>query len=1119
MGNGTSQNIWNNSWGSITNRESTPPSGWSWDFSKNYWEYTGQIPTSGETGVSVSSNPPTTIYQTSSIDCFPDVTINTSGDPVTPTGGSPVGSGDPIRITPDGTVSSYNGGTTPTPPAPPVSNTQTPTPLFGHLYNVCFNDGLLNQKGWTRPRYEGSKLRSLYYNEYTGEMDEGKELSPIQDPNVETSIDGLQFILTSSYEITGENKDQVGNPFELDKDSGIVTTLFGVTKKSLEWSTEFRDDLNEREKYPPKSCDDGTGTSVTNAAGTNQTYQKQNKSLANKPFGPKVYDVPLVPTSFYKINPYTQETEKIIRKSNTFDLIPTPIKLNPIDPKGLNGGPTLLGTDPGQNDQHHLNSSESGSNLTGGPTSSRLSSELQIRYTDREYVYDGPWSYQTLDEFDNEITISNTAVISDDSTWGYNETQISRSAIIPEKNSEGDLTYGKSPVIENYSNAIFFGNTIYGYQQSDVFPGPGPDFSYIKLEKAYVFNSEDDTFFVQEIKSEGEDRTFQNLMQSTFPWATDFRIKLLDYDQENNLKSSYGTHWNRGYFSEIATYTTESAHRTASGHYPGTGRNFLIGEGAHIADTGNGSTSVSTAGNNNFYNEGVQFRKAPTASLTTDAPPDIDGGYYYLHSNNGGGEGAILSGGFKRAGMDMGKGELEFPKYQTTTAPGNWKTGPGTSNFFGIDPLPGGMRYYTFRFHPVHRPVYGMSANSHWSNFAGRVLSGTFEINEKNPSTDWWFSKGGEKDIKWVSESCAGDITSSMKMFMDDCHKQDELYIITFNESKFVDKSFNQSFQREDHPYKKRTTTEIPGYPGDPNLDYTDATMGDASNVRPYSYYVNFVRPINTFGSMLYSNKPESVGVKNAHNLLAGMGDAAEIGMGWYDYSETAVSWSAANPIDPATGGTWNRNNPDYKGIMSGYGPMGGMYAYGINAPRFLNGSPFIEPGDASGISFVDDGNGTSNDPNGTGGTDGSWIYNSTSVWTAYMYGNNYRHFFTGGNSGKYIDFKERKGWPGLNKWTISKHEEKPNYILSDINRQEELPQGVGSKGFILIPDTLNPRIKANLDFYLAKAGLLNKEKAPKYKDKSIKRNTYLPPKVRIKKRKRRGWFWKLKKRIKGKIY
>ena len=102
-------------------------------------------------------------------------------------------------------------------------------------------------------------------------------------------------------------------------------------------------------------------------------------------------------------------------------------------------------------------------------------------------------------------------------------------------------------------------------------------------------------------------------------------------------------------------------------------------------------------------------------------------------------------------------------------------------------------------------------------------------------------------------------------------------------------------------------------------------------------------------------------------------------------------------------------------------------------------------------------------------------------------------------------------------KFKISKLEEKPNFLLADINKEEELPQGVGEKGFILIPDTLNPRIKANLDFYLSKAGLIDKTRAPKYKDRSIKRNTYLPPRVKLGKRKRKGFFWKLRKRIKGK--
>ena len=192
-----------------------------------------------------------------------------------------------------------------------------------------------------------------------------------------------------------------------------------------------------------------------------------------------------------------------------FNLIDTPIKLNPIDPKGLNGGPFILGTDPGQDETYPGDAShqiqigvDSSGNIIyqsdpyGDAGNNRLSSEYQIKYIDREYVHNGPWSYDVVNEVvlpDGSITHSVTPVSgienpTNDATWGYIDTQISRSTIIPNKDPIGDITYGKTPVIENYSNAIFFGNTVYGYQQSDVFPGPGPDFSYIKLEKAYVFN-------------------------------------------------------------------------------------------------------------------------------------------------------------------------------------------------------------------------------------------------------------------------------------------------------------------------------------------------------------------------------------------------------------------------------------------------------------------------------------------------------------------------------------------------------------------------------------------------------------------------------------------------------
>jgi len=43
--------------------------------------------------------------------------------------------------------------------------------------------------------------------------------------------------------------------------------------------------------------------------------------------------------------------------------------------------------------------------------------------------------------------------------------------------------------------------------------------------------------------------------------------------------------------------------------------------------------------------------------------------------------------------------------------------------------------------------------------------------------------------------------------------------------------------------------------------------------------------------------------------------------------------------------------------------------------------------------------------------------------------------------------------------------------LIIDLDKDNELPNGIGAKGFVLIPENTHPDIKANLDFYLKKAG------------------------------------------------
>jgi len=43
--------------------------------------------------------------------------------------------------------------------------------------------------------------------------------------------------------------------------------------------------------------------------------------------------------------------------------------------------------------------------------------------------------------------------------------------------------------------------------------------------------------------------------------------------------------------------------------------------------------------------------------------------------------------------------------------------------------------------------------------------------------------------------------------------------------------------------------------------------------------------------------------------------------------------------------------------------------------------------------------------------------------------------------------------------------------LIIDLDKTSELPEGIGKKGFVLIPEHTHPSIKANLDFWLEKAG------------------------------------------------
>jgi len=51
---------------------------------------------------------------------------------------------------------------------------------------------------------------------------------------------------------------------------------------------------------------------------------------------------------------------------------------------------------------------------------------------------------------------------------------------------------------------------------------------------------------------------------------------------------------------------------------------------------------------------------------------------------------------------------------------------------------------------------------------------------------------------------------------------------------------------------------------------------------------------------------------------------------------------------------------------------------------------------------------------------------------------------------------------------------DKDHVIIANIDKDEELFDGIGTKGVVIIPQFTHPRVRRNLDLYLQRAGLID---------------------------------------------
>ena len=135
------------------------------------------------------------------------------------------------------------------------------------------------------------------------------------------------------------------------------------------------------------------------------------------------------------------------------------------------------------------------------------------------------------------------------------------------KFTEGDLTFGKNPVIESKIAALYVGSTIIGGESGNEAEDPSRvalnGHSYVSIDRILLIDIETDEVQIIERQSlvdistgtTGDEKAFKRFVTRDFNEGSEINIRLLDKTVANSLKPSHFVKFNRGSLMKIYEYT------------------------------------------------------------------------------------------------------------------------------------------------------------------------------------------------------------------------------------------------------------------------------------------------------------------------------------------------------------------------------------------------------------------------------------------------------------------------------------------------------------------------------------------------------------------------------------
>ena len=192
--------------------------------------------------------------------------------------------------------------------------------------------------------------------------------------------------------------------------------------------------------------------------------------------------------------------------------------------------------------------------------------------------------------------------------------------------TQGDITYGKNPVIENKVTALYIGTTVIGGDQEDPSRSGIIGHSYITIDRILLINIETDEVQIIERQSlvdittgvPGREIAFKRYITRDFPEGSEISIRLIDKTIQNSLKTSHHVKFNRGSLMKIYEYLPN-----IDGHEDGVFGGFGVRNNLESEYTGSlqgpglfGYGMTAAASRSLFSNDSITFVGELPSELT-----------------------------------------------------------------------------------------------------------------------------------------------------------------------------------------------------------------------------------------------------------------------------------------------------------------------------------------------------------------------------------------------------------------------------------------------------------------------------------------------------------------------